>query len=198
MDLAAARAGDRRALERLTEACRPFLLKIANDDLNSGLRVKSGASDLVQEALFEGQQAFVRFLGNSEGELLIWLRHILRNNLIDEARKYREGSGRDIGKERSLNGEHGASLQRKLQTGQKTPLEDLVGLEKQATLDHCLGRLPEEYRRAIELRHLNEKTFAQIGEALGKSADAARKVWFRALARLRKEMKAHDEAGSSL
>jgi len=36
MDLAAARTGDRGALERLTEACRSFLLKIANDELDLG------------------------------------------------------------------------------------------------------------------------------------------------------------------
>jgi len=196
-EFAAARAGDRGALERLTEACRPFLLKIANDELDSGLRVKTAASDLVQTALFKAQQAFAKFLGDSDEELRAWLRHILRNSLIDEARRYRETAARDLGKELSLDAEQGVSLRRELQAGLKTPLDDLVGLEKKAALELCLARLPEEYRRAIQMRHVDEKSFAEIGAALGKSAEAARKIWFRALARLRQELKAHEEFGST-
>lgn len=195
--IAAARAGDRIALEKLTEGCRPFLLKIANDELDSGLRVKAAASDLVQETLLEGQEAFARFLGNSEAELLNWLRRILRNNLIDQARKYREAAERDIRREKQLDGEKSVSFHKTLEAGEKTPLEGLVELEKQATLEMCLKRLPEEYRRVIEMRHIEGMAFAQIGATLNKSADAARKVWFRALARLRTEMNAHGEFGSS-
>lgn len=197
-DLAAARAGDRAALDRLTEACRPYLLRIANAELDSGLRPKCGASDLVQNALLEGQKDFARFVGESEDDLLKWLRRILRNNLIDEARKYLAAAGRDVRRERTLDDDHGGTIREGLPARHATPLEALVGFEKRAALEAGLDRLPDEFRRAIHLRHVEEMTFAQIGEALGKSEEAARKVWFRALARLRQELEAYDEFRSSV
>lgn len=197
LDLVSAKAGDREALVRLTETCRPYLLRIANDELDSGLRVKCGASDLVQVALFEGQRAFHQFLGANESDLLAWLRRILRNNLIDEARRYLEGSGRDFRIERSMDAEEGSALRGALQYTQISPLEALVLLEKQQAMETGLERLPAESRRAIEMRHLEEKSFAQIGEALGKSEEAARKIWFRALTRLREELNGDEHSRSS-
>jgi RNA polymerase sigma-70 factor (ECF subfamily) len=72
-----------------------------------------------------------------------------------------------------------------------------LALEKKIALESSLASLPEESRRVIDLRHTQGQTFAEIGAALGKSAEAARKVWFRALGKLRQELKRHEEFGSS-
>src|SRR5438105_7704898 len=51
--LAQARAGSREALGQALEACRRYLLRIAEDDLDPALRAKGGASDLVQQTFLE-------------------------------------------------------------------------------------------------------------------------------------------------
>ena len=41
----------------------------------------------------------------------------------------------------------------------------------------AVDRLPEDYRRAITLRYEGNLTFEEIGREMGRSAEAARKVW---------------------
>jgi hypothetical protein len=51
-------------------------------------------------------------------------------------------------------------------------------------LDRCLGKLPELDRRAIWLRFFEDRSLADVGQALGVAEDAARKRVRRALDRL--------------
>jgi RNA polymerase sigma-70 factor (ECF subfamily) len=196
-DLAAARAGDHGALGRVLQVCRAYLLTYANAKLDFDLAGKVGPSDLVQQSLLEAQQAFGRFDGSSEEELLRWLRRILKNNLLDIVRRYRHAAARSVDQEVSLNRKpvHAMALQQIDDHG--SPLDGLLALEKSFALERGLTRLPAEARRVIELRHRHKQSFAEIGAELGKSPAAARKVWFRALKSLREELKRHEEFGSS-
>ncbi len=54
--IAAARAGSAPALGALLDAFRNYLMLIANAELDSELRKKFGASDLVQETCLHAQQ----------------------------------------------------------------------------------------------------------------------------------------------
>src|SRR6516164_9512157 len=87
--LAEARAGDRHALGQALEACRRYLLLVAERQLDPYLRAKGGASDLVQETFLEAQCVFRAFAGTSEAELRAWLRRLLLNNLGHFPRRYR-------------------------------------------------------------------------------------------------------------
>src|SRR5436190_23322173 len=97
--LPAARAGSTEALGQLLEACRGYLLLIAQQELDPNLRAKGGASDLVQETFLKAQRHFGRFQGDSEVELLAWLRRLLLNNLANFARQYRDTNKRRLGRE---------------------------------------------------------------------------------------------------
>jgi RNA polymerase sigma factor (sigma-70 family) len=57
--------------------------------------------------------------------------------------------------------------------------------EEMTALDSALSRLPENYRRVLHLRYQEKQSFAKIGEALSCSAEAARKLWARAVIHLR-------------
>ena len=85
--LAAARAGSREALGQVLQACRGYLLLLAERELDPDLQTKGGASDLVQETFLEAQKDFANFQGNSEGELRAWLRQILLHNLANFTRR---------------------------------------------------------------------------------------------------------------
>ena len=87
--LAAARAGSPEALGRVLEACRGYLLLVAERGprpgaAGQGRGVGPGAADVPGSP-----RGFGRFHGGSEDELLAWLRQLLLNNLIDFTRQYR-------------------------------------------------------------------------------------------------------------
>src|SRR5687767_11518555 len=94
-----ARAGSWDALGRLLDSCRPYLLVAAQQDIGSQLHAKQGASDLVQETFLEAHREFSSFRGQTEAELIAWLRKILQNNVIDFARRYQEAEKRRVSRE---------------------------------------------------------------------------------------------------
>ena len=85
-----ARAGSPEALGQLLDGCRGYLMRIARDELDPRLQAKGGASDLVQETFLEAQRDFAAFTGDSEAELLAWLRHRLRYRVAKFVRSYRQ------------------------------------------------------------------------------------------------------------
>jgi RNA polymerase sigma-70 factor (ECF subfamily) len=100
--LTAARAGSAGALGELLEGFRPYLLLVANGEIDAGLRAKHAPSDAVQETLLAAQQGFAQFRGETAEELAGWLRRILRNHVIDAGRHFRADK-RDIDREVPLD-----------------------------------------------------------------------------------------------
>src|SRR5262245_40219273 len=184
--LLAARRGSPEAVAWLLENCRPYLLLVANEDLDADLRPMLGASDLVQQSIIEAQRDFAGFRGATREDLLAWLRGILRHNLADARRRYREASRR-LGSEHLLGGSDRASLRDGLVAHVTPPLEGAIVREQAEALERALGRLPPNYRQILTLRHQEGRTFAEVGAALGRSEEAAKKLWLRAVRRLRQE-----------
>jgi RNA polymerase sigma-70 factor (ECF subfamily) len=183
--LPAARAGSREALGQALEACRDYLLLVADRELAADLRAKVGASDLVQETFLEAQRDFARFHGDSPGELRAWLRRLLLNNLANCARGYRDTAKRQLGREVPFaaagDAADGAIAATPSPTGQA------MAREAAERLDRAVERLPEDYRRVIRLRHQEGRSFEEIGETLRRSPNAARMLWLRAVEQLRQE-----------
>lgn len=189
--LVQARTGSADSLGRALEACRGYLLLIAQQELEPELQAKGGASDLVQETFLKAHRHFARFHGETEAELLAWLRRLLLNNLIDFRRLYLETAKRQVGKEISLQaGPPGGSFcegGNQLAAPQLSPSGIAMEDEQAQALRKAMNRLPEEYRQVLLWRQQDELTFEEIGRRLDRSADAARKLWARAVARLQKE-----------
>jgi RNA polymerase sigma-70 factor (ECF subfamily) len=191
----AARAGSTEALGRLLEGCRAYLLLIANQHLDAALQAKGGPSDLVQETFLEAQHDFARFQGHTHQDLLNWLRGILRHNLLDFRRCYRDRAGRQISQERPLDAGGLAELYDQMVADTPTPDGRAVAAEEAEAVQRAVARLPEDYRRVIALRHEQGRSFHDIAREMGRTAEAARKLWFRAVERLREEMHDRREPG---
>ena len=198
LDFQSARAGEREARGRLLQNFRAYLLTVANAEIDSELKVKGGASDLVQESLLEANKDFSRFEGTTQEEFVHWLKRILKNNLVDLVRRYRHASSRDLGQELPLDRESASELRQQLPAATRPPIQDLVAIEKRIALDAGLAQLPEAFREVIELRHTQGLTFPEIAEALGKSTEAVQKMWYRALRRLRENLNGRSEFQSSI
>jgi RNA polymerase sigma-70 factor (ECF subfamily) len=188
--LAAARTGSPEALGRALETCRRYLLLVAERQLDPALQAKGGASDLVQETFLEAQRDFGRFQGTTEAELLAWLRQLLLNNLGNFARRYRDTAKRAVGREVALPGEGSSAGGGGVAGSGPTPSGLAMAQEQAEALQRALARLPDDYRQVLELRFQQQKSFEEIGRLLDRSPDAARKLWSRALQRLRQEWEA--------
>ena len=190
-----ARAGSADALGRLLEGCRAYLLLVANRRLGTDLQAKGGASDLVQETFLEAQNDFPQFRGRTHQDLLNWLRGILRHNLADFCRRYRDRAARQIGQERPLSAGERAVLPDQFVADTPAPQERAIAAEDAEAARRAVARLPEDYRRVIALRHEQGRSFHDVAREMGRTAEAVRKLWFRALERLRQDMKGSHEPG---
>jgi RNA polymerase sigma-70 factor (ECF subfamily) len=187
--LRAARAGDADALGRLLESCRHYLELVAGRELANDLQAKVGASDLVQEAFLEAQQGFARFQGQTAGELAAWLERALLHNLTDCARHYRTVAKRRLDREVPLVPMGSDSVaEEDLPVDSLTPSKQAIAQEQEDRLLQALARLPDDYRQAILLRHQQGRSFEEVGRRLGRSPEAARKLWGRAVVLLQKEL----------
>jgi RNA polymerase sigma-70 factor (ECF subfamily) len=187
--LSAARAGSLEALGQALEACRGYLLLIAQRELGPQLQAKGGASDLVQETLLEACRDFARFQGDSEAELLQWLRRLLLNNLADFTRLYRDTDKRQFEREVALEaGDSSAERGGGLAAALPSPSGEAMAHEQAAAIQRVLERLPDDYRRVIVLRYQEERSFEEIGRLLDLTANAARKLLLRAVERAQREL----------
>lgn len=178
-----AQLGSAEALERLLDSFRAYLLAVAGSEIDDGLRAKVAPSDIVQETLFEAHQGFGRFQGDSTDAMLAWLRRILLNNLANHRRHFYDTDKRDVRREVPLDA---ASDDLPVLFG--APVPGLAKAEQEQLLERALADLPDDYRLAIVGRNRDNLTFVQIGERLGRSEEAARKIWTRAIVALKEKL----------
>jgi len=161
---------------------RGYLKLAAAIGIDPRLRDKFDASDIVQETLFEAVRDWDRHAGSSEEERLAWLRRMLANNLLDGVRRFR-AEKRDIGRERSLEESVQATIGRigdLLAAQSSTPSCRAMRDERDLRIADAVAALPDEQREAVILQRWHGWSLAEIGAHLGKSAEAAAGLIFRA------------------
>jgi RNA polymerase sigma-70 factor (ECF subfamily) len=170
---------------------RDYLTLLARLQVDPRLQGKLDLSGVVQQTLLEAHQAAGQLERMSEDEKAAWLRRALANNLADAIRKLRAGK-RDAARERSLEEaleESSARLEVWLASEQSSPSEQAMRQEQALRLAAALARLPENQRRAVELRHLRGLSLAETAAALGCSKAAAVGLLNRGVRKLRELLK---------
>ena len=179
---------------KLFERCRAYLLRIANESLAPELQGKLGGSDLVQQTFLEAQRDFAQFRDETEEELRAWLRQVLRTNLANTVRDYRDTAKRDVNREVSLNRATSRERNRNTGTAEPSPSSAVATRESHDRLRAALEQLPEHYRQIIQWRNYDCLSFEEISQRLDRSAEAARKLWGRALQQLQQELESPHES----
>ena len=185
--LPAARAGSTADLGRALERFRDYLLAVANHQLDPALRAKGGASDIVQETFLEAQRDFAQFGGTTGTELRAWLLRLMSNNLANFARHYKETGKREVGREVGLPGDTSGMIGG-VAAETPTPSVEVMADERAEAVRLAVERLPEDYRRVIVLRNREDRPFDEIAALMGRSENAVRKLWFRAIELLQTEL----------
>jgi RNA polymerase sigma-70 factor (ECF subfamily) len=190
--LALARMGQGDALGQLLELYRGYLALLARLQIGRRLQGKVEAADLVQETFLEVHRHLDQFAGHTEAEFVAWLRQILAARLANVIRHYLGTQRRDPRLERDLDAELEQSsrvLDKGLLAPQSSPSQQAVRREQAVLLADTLDQLPPDYREVLVLRHLRELSFAEVAARLGRSVEATKKLWARALARLRQRLR---------
>lgn len=151
--VAAARAGDRRALETLLglayDRAWPVCRRICGSEAD--------AADAAQEALILVMRNLERFDGRSR--FSTWVYRIATNASLDELRRRRRRPRPDDG---TLLG-HAAH---DTAQGPAVIHPDDVAAAR-VDVDRALAAIPPEFRAALALRELAGLDYAEIGEVLG-------------------------------
>ena len=184
-----ARQGNPEAIGRLIEDAQGFLLAIANRELESDFSPKVGASDLVQNTMISAHRCIGDFEGQNRDELLAWLRGILVNDIKVARRRFLTAQ-RDVRRENPMAAQDSQHPVRDVAAGEVTPGTGAIAREEAERLAEGMERLAPQDREVIELRNWQRLSFAEIGAQTGRTAEAARKLWSRAIVRLQSEMDA--------
>ena len=171
-----ARAGDRGALDELFARHTPILRRWAAGRLPRWARDAMDTVDLVQDTMLAALRNLDSFEPRGEGALQAYLRQALVNRVRSQLRN---AKGRP----------EAASLDSGIVDDVTSPLEAIMSGEKVARYEQALARLAPEPRSAVVARIELAMSYAEIAEMLDKpSADAARMVVARAIAKLAQEM----------
>lgn len=185
-----ARAGSADALGQLLEIYRSYLRLVAGLQVGGRLRIKLSPSDLVQATFLQAHRGFRDFRGNSESELIAWLRKILASQLAMEIRRYSTDQ-RNVRLERQMHVELDQSsvlMNDMLATREHSPSQSAMLRERAVLLANALAELPNDYREIIVQRHLRGLSFAEIADREERSLDSVKSAWRRAIAKLRESL----------
>jgi RNA polymerase sigma-70 factor (ECF subfamily) len=170
---------------------REYLRLLARLQVPGRLRAKVDASDLVQQTLLEAYQAADRLASLDEPARMAYLRRTLANNLADLARRF-GAEARAVDREASLEAqlhESSARLADWLAADESSPSQRAAREEELLDLAEALAGLPDDQRLAVEMKHLERHTVAEIAAALGRSDTAVGGLLRRGLQRLRRSLR---------
>ena len=174
-------AGDRTALNELFARLRPYLHSLVRKTLGPDWK---DTSDIVQSSLRRINENFDNLLGDdpSVPHLLAWIKKIVRNRAIDEAR--RRSGGAATGNDSALAG-----------VPQPHDPDQAAARDQRALgVMAALHRLPERQRQVVELHYFDRLRDAEISARLGGSVAAIRVLRCRALKELRRLMENDHDA----
>ena len=190
--LAAARAGDAAARDRLFGACRSFVATAARFHLQRRLQAKVDASDVVQQSLLEAHRGFDGFAGETPQEWLAWLKRIVAHNAFDVAKRYRGTAKRDAGREVPLAAHDDAShgWHEPPIDPASSPSGRVIRWEQELLLAAAMEALADDHREVLFLRNIERLPFEEVARRMGRSSGACRMLWMRAIAALKERLPA--------
>lgn len=185
-------AGSGEARGQLFASIHNYLLLISNQELDTSLERKIGASDIVQQTYVNAINGLENFRGDTENEFRSWLRTILLREITRQRRAYGRQK-RNHNRERYLDADDSGHRNGVEPVDQEvTPSSQAIISEQLSLLQSALLNLSDDYRTVVQLRNIRRMKFAEIGKLLGRSEEAVRKLWKRAIIQLNSELKKNE------
>ncbi len=188
--LARVRSGDGDALATVFSAHRDRLRRMVQFRMDSRLRGRVDADDILQEAYLDAAQRADSLRGDQEQSGFIWLRLIVGQTMINVHRRHLGAKMRDAGREAHRSAVHGSnsaagSIIANLLGRLTSPTEAARRLEFQHQLEQGLAAMDPLDREVLALRHFEELSNAEVALELEMQPKAASMRYVRALKRLK-------------
>ncbi|HBJ36415.1 MAG TPA: RNA polymerase factor sigma-70 [Planctomycetaceae bacterium] len=163
---------------------RDHLKAMISARLDKRLQTRVDASDIVQEVYLRAMQGLPTFLQSPNVHPVVWLRLIGKHLVAETHRRHfrakrspdREASNVDNDNDLVVN--HIADSIQSVHTA--IAREELV-----VKIRHLFTQMSDQDRDVLEMRHTEGLGLIEIAGVLGISLDAAKKRYYRALARFR-------------
>jgi RNA polymerase sigma-70 factor (ECF subfamily) len=135
------------------------------------LRDPERAADAAQQTFFLAYRGFGSY--QERGTPRAWLFQIARNVVIDSSRGHPQAADLDSA----------ASVP----DPSRSPEDEAVSAFDLLRVRQAIARLPDDPQTALELRSFG-LSFAEIGDVLHRSEDAAKQLWYRSIKRLQRDL----------
>ena len=177
-----AKQGSDAALNLLYERCAGRLLAYIRLRLGRELRAKMESRDILQATLLKSLTHLHELKGEERESLMAWLARIAEHEIRDRA-DYHQRQRRDPAREVALDDES------RLAAAARSALSQVILDERARALEAAMDTLSPAHRDVILLRKFEELTFPEIARRLGKSEDACRMLFARAMTALTMAMR---------
>jgi RNA polymerase sigma-70 factor (ECF subfamily) len=173
-----ARAGSPEALDALYARIAGRLLALIRLRLGPALRAHLESRDVLQATLLKSFERIDQFEGTDGATLMAWLARIAEHEVRDRA-DYHQRQRRDAAREVPLESAGpGPAIDG------RSALSQVILDEEALRLERAIETLSPAHREILLLRGFEERGFREIGRELGKSEDACRMLYARAMAAL--------------
>jgi RNA polymerase sigma-70 factor, ECF subfamily len=188
--------GDRRTQERpsvyetaelgeLFERHRPRLRLLVQGRIDPPLAAKLDADDVIAEAYRAAGRRWEAFKANRQVSDFLWLYRIVGDTFVEMWRKATAGK-RDAYREACWNESGSVDLGARLAAAGPGPATEVSRREQLQLVRRAIAQLTPDDRDVLWFRDRDQLSFAEIGEHLGLTADAATKRYVRAVAKLKR------------
>ncbi len=178
-----ARRGSPEAISAIFERYGDRLHALIRLRLGPQLRRRLESRDILQATLLKAFRGIDRFGGSGSRSLMAWLGTIAHAEICDQA-DFHGRQKRAAGRETSLDRKvERVAVQVRSEATRLQLKEDSERLER------AIDSLNEGHREIVLLRSYEELSFPEIGERLGRSPDACRMLFARAMTALTLKMR---------
>ncbi|MHC4339433.1 MAG: RNA polymerase sigma factor [Planctomycetota bacterium] len=178
--LARAKAGEEEAFARIFGRYTVLLAGRIRRVLSARITRKVSVADIMQEVRITAFQRLGDFEPLGDTSFRRWLMRIAEFKVGAELKRYGQAAKRAACAE-VTRGQRPTTGQFLAHDG--SPSEMAIAAENRRFVHEALALLPDDYRRILELVYVEQLNLREAGERLGRSADASRKLYGRALAR---------------
>jgi RNA polymerase sigma-70 factor (ECF subfamily) len=180
--------GETAALEYLLESNAQRLWRYVDKQLPQALKQSIDPSDIVQDTFYEACRLIAGFALRGEDCFFRWLATIARHRIIDILRAHKT---RRVEGAQSLAEEEGdvVALLQRLGQYRRTPSRSAAAHEFMIAVEAAIGRLPEDHRCAVTLRHLEGLSADETARRMDRSTEAVYWMCSRGLKALRTDLR---------
>lgn len=180
----AAKDGDEKAYERLMKKYQKSVYYLAL----KMVRNDEDAEDLTQESFAKAFASLNSF--DPKFAFSTWLFRIATNSCIDYIRRKKLMT---MSLDTGTKTEDGGNMVMQIEDHGRTPYEQYLRSQRHEYLNIALGRLPERYKKLVELRYYKEYSYEEVAEELNLPLGTVKAQLHRARELLNQELSAMEQ-----